>query len=121
MPGGAHRYVLVVDGREIELADGEVSLGRSRSSTVRVDHESVSRSHALLTFANGTAVLKDLNSSNGTFVAGRRILNETNLRSGDRIQLGAAVLEYRAVDPTGSIDRHQRTGVSGRVRYTDFV
>jgi pSer/pThr/pTyr-binding forkhead associated (FHA) protein/uncharacterized RDD family membrane protein YckC len=103
--GGAHRYVLVVDGREIELSEGEVTLGRSRSSTVRVDHESVSRSHALIAFSNGTAVLKDLNSSNGTFVAGRRILNETILRSGDRLQVGAAVIEYRLLEPSGPIER----------------
>ncbi|MBP7678536.1 MAG: FHA domain-containing protein [Thermoanaerobaculia bacterium] len=105
MPEGSHRYVLVVDGREVDLSAGEVTLGRSRSSTVRVDHESVSRSHALLTLSNGKAVLKDLNSSNGTFVAGRRILNETILRSGDRLQLGAAVLEYRLLEPTGSVER----------------
>jgi len=105
VPEGSHRYVLVVDGREIELAAGEVTLGRSRSSTVRVDHESVSRSHALLTLSDGKAVLKDLNSSNGTFVAGRRILNETILRSGDRLQLGAAVLEYRLLEPTGSLEK----------------
>jgi uncharacterized RDD family membrane protein YckC len=102
---GTHRYVLVVDGREIELSEGEVTLGRSRSSTVRVDHESVSRSHALLTFANGTALLKDLNSSNGTFVAGRRILGETILRSGDRLQIGAAVIEYRLLEPTGPVEK----------------
>ncbi|HYN40465.1 MAG TPA: RDD family protein [Thermoanaerobaculia bacterium] len=105
MSGGAHRYILVVDGREIELSEGEVTLGRSRSATVRVDHESVSRSHALLTFASGTAVLKDLNSSNGTFVAGRRILNETILRSGDRLQVGAAVIEYRLLEPSGPVEK----------------
>ena len=105
MSAGAHRYVLVVDGREIELSEGEVTLGRSRSATVRVDHESVSRSHALLSFANGTAVLKDLNSSNGTFVAGRRILNETILRSGDRLQVGAAVIEYRLLEPSGPVEK----------------
>ena len=105
MPGGAHRYILVVDGREIELSSGEVTLGRSRSVTVRIEHESVSRTHALLTLADGKAVLKDLNSSNGTFVAGRRILNETILRSGDHLQIGAAVIEYRLVEPTGPAER----------------
>lgn len=105
MSGGAHRYILVVDGREIELSEGEVTLGRSRSATIRVDHESVSRSHALLTFSNGTAILKDLNSSNGTFVAGRRILNETILRNGDRLQVGAAVIEYRLLEPSGPVEK----------------
>jgi uncharacterized RDD family membrane protein YckC len=95
------RYVLTVEGRETELSDGEVTLGRSRTATVRVDHESVSRSHALLTFDQGKATVKDLNSSNGTFVSGRRILNETHLVDGDRIQLGAAVLEFRLIPPPG--------------------
>ncbi len=99
MAEGVWRYVLTVDGREIELSDGEVTLGRSRTSTVRVDHESVSRSHSLLTFEKGHAVVKDLNSSNGTYVGGRRILNETRVSDGDRIQLGAAVIGVRIVAP----------------------
>jgi uncharacterized RDD family membrane protein YckC len=93
------RYVLRVDGRDIELLDGEVTLGRSRTATVRVDHESVSRTHAMLTFKKGDAVLKDLNSSNGTYVGGRRVLNETRLADGDRIQLGAAVVGFKVVPP----------------------
>ena len=78
------RYVLSAEGREIELSDGEVTLGRSRTSTVRLEHESVSRSHALLTFDRGEAVVKDLASSNGTFVGGKRIARETRLVNGDR-------------------------------------
>ncbi len=93
------RYVLSAEGREIELSDGEVTLGRSRTSTVRLEHESVSRSHALLTFDRGEAVVKDLNSSNGTFVGGKRISRETRLVNGDRLQLGAAVVEVRLVPP----------------------
>ena len=93
------RYVLRVDGRDIELLDGEVTLGRSRTATVRVDHESVSRTHAMLTFRKGDAVVKDLNSSNGTYVGGRRVLNETRLADGDRIQLGAAVVGFKVVAP----------------------
>lgn len=105
MTRDAWRYVLLVDGRDIELTDGEVTLGRSRTSTVRVDHESVSRSHALLTFDRGHAVLKDLNSSNGTYVGGRRVLNETTLADGDRIQLGAALIGFRMLAPIGPTER----------------
>jgi uncharacterized RDD family membrane protein YckC len=93
------RYVLSAEGREIELSDGEVTLGRSRTSTVRLEHESVSRSHALLTFDRGEAVVKDLASSNGTFVGGKRIARETRLVNGDRLQLGAAVIEVRLLAP----------------------
>ena len=106
------RYVLTVDGREVEFGDGEVTLGRSRTSTIRIEHESVSRSHALLVFERGNGILKDLNSSNGTYVGGRRILNETRLTDGDRIQLGAANIGYRAVPPAETSDRTSQVGPS---------
>ncbi len=99
------RYVLSAEGREIELSDGEVTVGRSRTSTVRLEHESVSRSHALLTFDRGEAVVKDLASSNGTFVGGKRIARETRLVNGDRLQLGAAVIEVRILAPNVASER----------------
>jgi uncharacterized RDD family membrane protein YckC len=99
------RYVLSAEGREIDLSDGEATLGRSRTSTVRLEHESVSRSHALLTFDRGEAVVKDLASSNGTFVGGKRIARETRLVNGDRLQLGAAVIEVRILAPNVASER----------------
>jgi uncharacterized RDD family membrane protein YckC len=99
------RYVLSAEGREIDLSDGEVTLGRSRTSTVRLEHESVSRSHALLTFDRGEAIVKDLASSNGTFVGGKRIARETRLVNGDRLQLGAAVVDVRIVAPNVPSER----------------
>ncbi len=105
MPNDSWRYVLRVDGREIELSDGEVTLGRSRTATVRVDHESVSRTHALLMLDNGNSLLKDLNSSNGTFVGGRRVIGETRLSDGDKVQIGAALLEFRKTAPESSVEK----------------
>lgn len=99
------RYVLSVEGREIDLSDGEATLGRSRTSTVRLEHESVSRSHALLTLNRGEAIVKDLNSSNGTYVGGKRISRETRLQNGDRIQVGAAVIDLRIVAPNVPSER----------------
>lgn len=105
MASEAWKYLLRLEAREIELADGEVTIGRSRSATVRIDHESVSRTHALMTLDNGNALLKDLNSSNGTFVGGRRVIGETRLSDGDRIQLGAALIEFRRIPPDHSPER----------------
>lgn len=105
MTNETFRYVLSVEGREIDLLDGEATLGRSRTSTVRLEHESVSRSHALLTLNRGEAIVKDLNSSNGTYVGGKRISREIRLQSGDRIQLGAAVMDLRIVPPNAPVER----------------
>ena len=99
MTNDVYRYVLSVEGREIDLSDGEATLGRSRTSTVRIEHESVSRSHALLTLNKGEAIVKDLNSSNGTYVGGKRISRETRLQNGDRVQIGAAVVDLRILPP----------------------
>ncbi|MCM3875571.1 MAG: RDD family protein [Thermoanaerobaculia bacterium] len=105
MTNDVFRYVLSVEGREIDLSDGEATLGRSRTSTVRLEHESVSRSHALLTLNKGEAIVKDLNSSNGTYVGGKRISRETRLQSGDRVQIGAAVVDLRIVPPNVPSER----------------
>ncbi len=110
MTNEVFRYVLSAEGREIDLLDGEATLGRSRTSTVRLEHESVSRSHALLTLNRGEAIVKDLNSSNGTYVGGKRISRETRLQSGDRVQLGAAVIDLKIIAPSVPSERTAMLG-----------
>ena len=51
-------------GRLLSVPVGEATLGRSRTSTVRLEHESVSRSHALLTLNRGEAIVKDSGTIN---------------------------------------------------------
>lgn len=99
------RYILTVEGREIDLSDGEATLGRSRTATVRLEHESVSRSHALLTLHRGEVTIRDLNSSNGTWLSGKRLSNETRIAHGRRVQLGAAVLELKIIPPNVPSER----------------
>jgi len=99
------RYLLTVEGREIDLSDGEATLGRSRTATVRLEHESVSRSHALLTLHRGEVTIRDLNSSNGTWLSGKRLASETRLSHGGRVQLGAAVVELKIIPPNVPSER----------------
>lgn len=87
----------------MEILDGEATLGRSRTATVCVEHDSVSRSHALLTLEQGDVRIRDLNSSNGTWIAGRRITGEVPLQDGSRFQLGAAVVLLRILPPEGAL------------------
>ena len=113
MTGETWRYILTVEGRPVEISDGEVTLGRSRTATLRVEHDSVSRSHALVTLQHGDVTIRDLNSSNGTWIAGRRITGEVPLRDGSRVQLGAAVLVLRILPPEGAVSErttHLETG-----------
>jgi len=92
-------YVLRYGAREIPVSDGDVVLGRSHSAGIRVDEESVSRSHALLTLREGRAVIRDLGSSNGLFVAGRRVAGQAPVSDGDTIGLGSATLTFTVIPP----------------------
>jgi ABC-type multidrug transport system ATPase subunit/pSer/pThr/pTyr-binding forkhead associated (FHA) protein len=77
-----------VAGRELFVDADEAVIGRRDDATIRVDHELVSRSHAVLRRTGTTWVLEDLGSSNGTFVDGVRvdrveIVSVTAVRLGD--------------------------------------
>jgi uncharacterized RDD family membrane protein YckC len=92
-------FLIRYGGREIPLGEGDIVLGRSRGCGVRIDEESVSRSHALLTLHGSEVQVRDLGSSNGLFVNGRRVNKETILKNGDAIGLGSVLLSFVAIPP----------------------
>jgi pSer/pThr/pTyr-binding forkhead associated (FHA) protein len=64
------------------------TVGRATGADFIVDAALVSRVHCRLTaLANGNLEVRDLDSTNGTFVNGQRI-DAVRLQSGDRIQVG---------------------------------
>jgi hypothetical protein len=69
----------------------ELLLGRSRSCDLTFSNLNVSRRHALLVFRDGSWILRDLESTNGTFVNGVRV-HRCELRPGDWLELGDEAL-----------------------------
>ena len=82
-----------------------VTLGRHPANVVQLDDREVSKEHAVIEAVGGVFRIKDLNSSNGTFVNGRRVA-ELSLRDGDEIRLGATRLQFRV---SGSAPAPSRT------------
>ena len=76
------------DKREIDLA-GHNMIGRHDANTIRIKDASVSKEHSLI-FFNGYQdwMIKDLGSTNGTYLNGVRIRKEVILRSNDEIRFG---------------------------------
>ena len=75
-----------------DLGATRLSIGRDPVCELRFDATldvEVSARHAELHDENGIAVLRDANSTNGTYVNGKRVRGERTLRDGDVIQLGA--------------------------------
>jgi pSer/pThr/pTyr-binding forkhead associated (FHA) protein len=53
-------------GREFELADEAIVLGRDKDCCVLIDDEQASRRHAQLTLAGDAYAIEDLRSTNGS-------------------------------------------------------
>jgi hypothetical protein len=63
-------------------------IGRDPASGLRLSHETVSRVHAELRRQGGLWVLRDLGSTNGTTVNGRRVIGATIVHEGDQVGFG---------------------------------
>jgi len=74
------------------LPGGVRTLGRATGADFSVDGALVSRVHCrLIATAGGGLEVRDLHSTNGTFVNGKRV-ETAQLESGDRIQIGRVEL-----------------------------
>jgi len=76
--------------KEFEVRRDTSSIGRAEDCTFRVPLLNVSRKHCELILGEDELRVRDLASSNGTYVNNRRI-NETALKAGDRLMVGPVV------------------------------
>ena len=69
-----------------------LTIGRDRGCELALADAEVSRRHARLETQGGIVFLRDLESSNGTFLNGRRLDDAVELREGDEIDVGTTRL-----------------------------
>ena len=69
-------------------------IGRSPGNDIIVDNPTISRRHAEILLRDGSAVVRDLKSANGTMVNGRRIAGEEPLQEGDTVTFGDTSFVY---------------------------
>jgi pSer/pThr/pTyr-binding forkhead associated (FHA) protein len=77
--------------------DATVVVGRSRTCDLRLPTGDASRRHAEIVPVTGGFVVRDLGSTNGTFVNGEPV-GERQLRPGDRIRIGSNIIIFCQVD-----------------------
>jgi len=83
-------------GKVYRFSD-EITMGRDPANALPLPDPRASRRHAVLApSALGLWMLRDLASSNGTFVNGKRIEGPTPLKPGDKIRVGDTVLLVQA-------------------------
>ncbi|HZU84089.1 MAG TPA: GGDEF domain-containing protein [Polyangiaceae bacterium] len=80
-------------GKRMHLGSAPFEIGRSSKNDLFLDHESISRQHARITFDGTDYFIADLNSTNGTFVNDVSI-REVRLRDGDQVRIGRSILKF---------------------------
>lgn len=90
---------------DVSISATPKTIGR-KDTPIVVEDEKCSRRHAELFVRNGRVVIRDLRSSNGTFVDGRKVELEA-LKVGSRIKIGGTNLQ---------VTRMESVEVSGQSR-----
>jgi len=80
-------------GKRFPLS-GVISIGRDETNTVAVDMRSVSRRHAQVYERRNHWYVRDLGSTNGTFVNGSECEREVMLANGDLLKCGGAIFKF---------------------------
>jgi type II secretory pathway predicted ATPase ExeA len=80
--------------REFPLKVGRIVIGRTADNDIELDSSFVSRHHAQLTVTPRTAVVEDLNSTNGVYAKAGRVKRHT-LRHGEMFVIGEHELMFR--------------------------
>jgi hypothetical protein len=90
----ADTALLVLGGKRMVVGPAGATLGRSRKCDIVVDDPNVSREHAEVRPRGGSWVLRDLGSTNGSSINGRRTEGAEVLKPGDEIELGTSTMTF---------------------------
>jgi pilus assembly protein CpaF len=72
-----------------EFVGHTLTVGRLGDNEVQLEEGSVSSRHAEIVVQDGVVILRDLGSTNGTFLNGEQVVSEQELKEGDEIYFGS--------------------------------
>lgn len=84
--------------REIAMDKEVITIGRKPGNNIPIDNLAVSGFHAKIVHEAGQYFIEDLNSTNGTFVARKRV-SRCALRDNDEITIGKHTLKFLSEMP----------------------
>jgi predicted component of type VI protein secretion system len=82
-------------GQKLRVPAPKFLIGRGDDCHLRPNSDLISRHHCVLFVGTAGAIVRDLNSRNGTFVNDERITSDRPLQHGDRLSVGQLTFEVR--------------------------
>jgi pilus assembly protein CpaF len=82
--------------RRLAFSKPELTVGRVQGNDIVLSKRNVSKQHARLTLKDDQPVVVDLNSTNGTWVNGRKITAPYPLKQGDKIYIADFIITLEA-------------------------
>jgi|SRR5688572_5853576 DNA-binding winged helix-turn-helix (wHTH) protein len=110
--GGVSFLVKWAAGR-VPLGEGTHVIGRDPDVEILLDSPGVSRRHARITIAGGSATIEDLGSKNGTFVGDERLERARSLDDGDTFSIGSVQLTLNVRQAPNSTETEASPYVTG--------
>lgn len=98
------KMTISIDGvaiKDIELTKERTTLGRRPYNDIVIDNLAVSGEHAVFVLRNQLVEIEDLNSTNGTYVNGKAIRQET-LQPGDVVEIARYRITFENLAPQGA-------------------
>ncbi|MFM1770354.1 MAG: hypothetical protein RJA22_2883 [Verrucomicrobiota bacterium] len=98
------RLVLLSEGytgRTYELTVEKTTVGRVSDNALEIPEASVSSHHAEIVLRGSEVHVRDLDSTNGTFIDGQRLTGEGLLKPGQILRLGTIDLRLESGEPAG--------------------
>ena len=96
-PAGKEACLVVIYGLDLgkkyHIDRPSLILGRSSKADIQIDQESVSRNHCKIINTGSSIMLRDLGSTNGTYV-NDELVDEYVLRDGDFIKVGRSIFKF---------------------------
>lgn len=87
--------------RRLDFTKPELTVGRVQGNDIVLAKRNVSKQHARLTLKDDQATVVDLNSTNGTWVNGRKITSPHPLKHGDKIYIADFILTLEPANDSG--------------------
>jgi hypothetical protein len=108
-------------GKSHELKVDKTTIGRLEDNNFHIPEGSVSSHHCEVLPRGKEVLVKDLNSTNGTFINGERVTAEAPLKPGQILRLGSVEMRLETGEAAAATKKHfDQTRVIGGVKAGDF-